>query len=44
MSDLGTQFQGEFDSFCQEHGIKHEVSSPYFPQSDGLAESAVKNM
>ena len=43
-TDFGPQFRGEFGTFCQEHGIKHEVSSPYFPRSNGLAESAVKNM
>jgi transposase InsO family protein len=31
----------EFDNFCLRYGIIHEVSSSYFPQSDGLAENSV---
>ena len=41
-SDNGPQFRQEFDSFCKKHGIVHETSSPYFPQSNGHAESGVK--
>ena len=43
-SDNGPQYRSEFDEFCAEHSIVHENSSPYFPQSNGLAESAVKQM
>ena len=43
-SDNGPQYRSEFDDFCQKHGIIHENSSPHFPQSNGLAESCVKNM
>ena len=42
-SDGGPQFLTEFDAFCSEHGIKHELSPAYSPQSNGLAEAAVKN-
>ena len=43
-TDGGPQFLGEFDEYCDSHGIHHEMSSPYHPQSNGHAESAVKNM
>ena len=43
-SDNGPQFLTEFKEFCQEHNIVHENSSPYYPQSNGLSESAVKQM
>jgi hypothetical protein len=42
-SDNGPQFSSkEFEMFCHDLGIKHETSSPHFPQSNGAAESAVK--
>ena len=41
-SDGGPQFRGEFKQFCESHSIKHEVSSPYYPQSNGLSEMGVK--
>ena len=34
----------EFHNFCQEKGIINETSSAYLPQSNSLAESAVKQM
>ena len=43
-SDNGPQFRGEMKLFCQEKGIVHETSSPYFPSANGAAESAVKNL
>ena len=43
-SDNGPQYRSEFDDFCSKHSIIHENSSPHFPQSNGLAESCVKNM
>ena len=43
-SDNGPQFRSEFASFCQAHGITHELASPYNPESNGLGEAAVKNM
>ena len=42
-TDGGPQFRTEFSQFCDRHGIKHELSSPYNPESNGLAEAAVKN-
>ena len=43
-SDGGPQFRKEFADFCKLNGITHELSSPYNPESNGLAEAAVKNM
>ena len=43
-SDGGLQFRTEFSTFCQNNGIRHELSSPYNPESNGLAEAAVKNI
>ena len=43
-SDGGPQFRQEFKDFCEHHDIRHELSSPYNSQSNGLAESAVKSM
>ena len=41
-SDGGPQFRGEFSRFCASHAITHEVSAPYNPKSNGLAEAGVK--
>ena len=41
-SDGGPQFRSEFEEFCDFNLIKKETSSPYYPQSNGLAEAAVK--
>ena len=43
-SDNGPQYRAEFDEFCHKHSILHENSSPYYPESNGLSESAVKQM
>lgn len=43
-SDGGPQFRSAFQEFCKKHDIAHEVSSPYHPQSNGLAESTVKSV
>ena len=43
-SDGGPQFLSEFKTWCQNNNIDHEVSSPYNPKANGLAESAVKNV
>ena len=43
-TDGGPQFRSEFRDFCKKLSIEHELSSPYNPRSNGLAEAAVKNM
>ncbi|XP_065178538.1 uncharacterized protein K02A2.6-like [Sycon ciliatum] len=44
-SDGGPQFQSHrFVKFCEPWGIRHATSSPHYPQSNGLAENAVKAM
>ena len=43
MSDGGPQFSSaEFQRFAEEWGFDHNMSSPYYPQSNGLAENGVK--
>ena len=34
----GEYFSNNFTSFCKEHGIIHERTPPYSPQSNGVAE------
>ena len=43
-TDGGPQFCSEFKDFCMSHGIQHELSSPYNPESNGLTKAAVKNL
>ena len=43
-SDEGPQFRGEFSRLCTSHAISHEVSKPYNPKSNGLAEAGVKSV
>ncbi|CAB4039170.1 Transposon Ty3-G Gag-Pol poly, partial [Paramuricea clavata] len=43
MTDNGTQFVSEeFKLFAKDWSFKHVTSSPTYPQSNGLAENAVK--
>ena len=38
-SDRGGEYiVGTLSSFCEEHGIIHELTPPYSPQSNGVAE------
>ena len=41
-TDGGPQFQRDFKAYCDKQYIHHELSSPYNPESNGLAEAAVK--
>ena len=43
-TDGGPQFRQEFENFCKEMGIQHELSSAYNPNSNGLSEAAVKSV
>ena len=43
-SDGGTQFTSvEFQTFLNDWNIKHRISAPHYPQSNGRAEAAVKS-
>ena len=37
-SDRGGEYVEPFGEFCSQHGIVHEVTAPYSPQSNGVAE------
>ena len=43
-SDGGPQFRREFDHWCKQEKINHELSSAYHHQSNGHAEVAVREM
>ena len=43
-SNGGPQFRGEFSRFCATHSISHQVSAPYNPKCNGLAEAGVKSV
>ena len=38
----GEYFTREFDAFCEENGIKHERTSPFTSQQNGLAEKRIE--
>ena len=37
-SDRGGEYVTHVGDYCSQHGIKHEVTPPYSPQSNGVAE------
>ncbi len=45
ITDNGPQYaSSEFKSFTEDWWFEHKTSSPYFPSSNGLAESSVKTV
>ena len=38
MSDRGGEYDAPFDEFCSQNGIIHQITAPYFPQSNGVTE------
>jgi len=44
-SDNGSEFKNShIDDYCDEHGIKHELSSTYTPQQNGVVERKNKTL
>jgi hypothetical protein len=44
LTDNGPQFiSNEYQNFAKTYGFEHATSSPYWPQSNGKAEAAVKD-
>lgn len=37
-NDRGGEYNGPFNTFCQEQGIIHQTTAPYSPESNGVAE------
>ena len=37
-SDRGGEYESSFVDVCAQHGIIHETTTPYSPQSNGMAE------
>ncbi|RVW12910.1 Retrovirus-related Pol polyprotein from transposon TNT 1-94 [Vitis vinifera] len=37
-SDRGSEYESPFVDICAQHGIIHETTAPYSPQSNGVAE------
>lgn len=44
-TDRGGEFcSNEFNTFCEEHGIRRVLSSPHTPQQNGIAERKNRNV
>ena len=37
-SDCGGEYELPFFNFCAQHGVIYETTTPYSPQSNGVAE------
>ena len=37
-SDRGGEYEAPFGDFCSQHGIIHQMTAPYSPQQNGVAE------
>ena len=44
ISDRGSHFRVEVDTFLQRYGVQHHRSSAYRPQTNGVIEAANKNI
>ena len=43
-SDRGREYiSNDMTEFCQEHGIIHEITAPYTPQSNGVAKERTEH-
>ena len=44
-SDNGMEFKNSYiDDYCDDHGIKHELSSTYTPEQNGVVERKNKTL
>nr|CAN76029.1 hypothetical protein VITISV_016069 [Vitis vinifera] len=43
-SDRGGEYESPFVDICAQHGIIHETTAPYSPQSNGVAERKNRNL
>ena len=44
LTDNGTEFCAQFDELCDRNNIKHERTSPSWPQCNGMAERFVQTL
>ena len=43
-SDRGGEYESPFVDVCTQHGIIHETTTPYSPQSNGVTEQKTRNL